>query len=218
MMPLPKPSQRSSPRWNPVEVLMGGSNRSKKALEISFPIGRAPEEHIQLLRNAAITYVNKKRRLLASSLVDSRINVHAASVCHLTFTTSIYMIPADYYAAVSDAIRNNTPVPGPYSVSDDSDSASEIGNVQENKEKKKVPPLSGLTRLIHKPSSPSERVDDVLASNFVIVAKIMAKLTPVLAGSAALTAARHEIETVMRGEQQLCYAYSQLPLPTPVKI
>lgn len=40
---------------------MGGSNRSKKALEISFPIGRAPEEHIQLLRNAAITYVNKKR-------------------------------------------------------------------------------------------------------------------------------------------------------------
>lgn len=61
MMPLPKPSQRSSPRWNPVEVLMGGSNRSKKALEISFPIGRAPEEHIQLLRNAAITYVNKKR-------------------------------------------------------------------------------------------------------------------------------------------------------------
>lgn len=51
-----------------------------------------------------------------------------------------------------------------------------------------------------------------------IVAKIMAKLTPVLAGSAALTATRHEIETVMRGEQQLCYAYNQLPLPTPVKI
>ncbi|KEQ78752.1 hypothetical protein M438DRAFT_340413 [Aureobasidium pullulans EXF-150] len=52
---------------------------------------------------------------------------------------------ADYYAAVSDAIRNNTPMPEPYSVSDDSDSASETGDVQENKEKQSVHDTPGST-------------------------------------------------------------------------
>jgi hypothetical protein len=108
-------------------------------------------------------------RLLASSLVDSRINVHAASVRHLTFTTSIYMIPADYYAAVSDAIRNNTPVPEPYSVSDDSDSASAIGN---DVPERKVSALFGLTRFPRDQSSLSRRPVNVLASIFVPTSKL----------------------------------------------
>ncbi|THZ06992.1 hypothetical protein D6C91_10324 [Aureobasidium pullulans] len=49
---------------------------------------------------------------------------------------------ADYYAAMSDAIRNNTAMPEPYTVSDDSDSESDItsetGDVEENKKKKPV--------------------------------------------------------------------------------
>lgn len=49
----------------------------------------------------------------------------------------------------------------------------------------------------------------------VIAAKTKAKLIPILTGSATLTAARHEIETIMRGEQQLRYLYKQLALPTP---
>ena len=61
----------------------------------------------------------------------------------------------------------------------------------------------------------------VLAHNTfdqVIAAKTKAKLIPILTGSATLTAARHEIETIMRGEQQLRYLYKQLALPTPGKI
>ncbi|THY01855.1 hypothetical protein D6C98_07348 [Aureobasidium pullulans] len=49
---------------------------------------------------------------------------------------------ADYYAAISDAIRNNTAMPEPYTVSDDSDSDSDI---QESKERKAVPETPGST-------------------------------------------------------------------------
>ncbi|THW57168.1 hypothetical protein D6D20_08175 [Aureobasidium pullulans] len=75
-------------------------------------------------------------RLLASSLVGSRINVHAALVRHLKFTTSMYRDDAWGWKKPTSLDR-------------------------------KVPPLSGLTRLTCEPSSLSRRAVDALASIFV---------------------------------------------------